>query len=77
MFPTVGRLADLCFYKQRPDMAAPAVTVSINNAGRVSPGYIFLAPFMSTQPGPYIYDSSGVGCPYLQSAILVLSVDRT
>lgn len=49
--------------QQRPDLAAPALTVSINVAGRVSPGYIFLAPFESTQPGPYIYDSNGVGCP--------------
>ncbi|MCJ1367546.1 hypothetical protein MMC16_006680 [Acarospora aff. strigata] len=46
-------------FQSRPDLAAPALSVSINNASFVSPGYIFLAPFQSTQPGPYIYDSTG------------------
>ncbi len=63
--------------QQRPDLAAPALDVSINDAGRVSPGYIFIAPFQTAQAGPYIYDSNGVGCPSLQGENIALNVDRT
>ncbi|KAI9815742.1 MAG: hypothetical protein M1827_002138 [Pycnora praestabilis] len=46
-------------YQSRPDLAAPALNISLNEASLVSPGYIFLAPYQISQSGPYIYDNGG------------------
>jgi hypothetical protein len=45
---------------QRPDLYAPAFTIELNDPERVTPGYIFIAPYESDNPGPYIYDNEGV-----------------
>ncbi|KAJ5310290.1 uncharacterized protein N7443_002751 [Penicillium atrosanguineum] len=45
--------------RQRPDIHAPILDVSTNNEQSVTPGFIFLAPYETALPGPYIYDMSG------------------
>jgi hypothetical protein len=45
---------------KRPDLHAPLMSVSINNASYVTPGYIFVTPVSAEQGGPYIYDGAGV-----------------
>ncbi|KAE8380382.1 ASST-domain-containing protein [Aspergillus bertholletiae] len=44
---------------QRPDIRAPVMEVTLNNDAFVTPGYIFIAPYETELPGPYIYDSGG------------------
>ncbi|OCL08991.1 hypothetical protein AOQ84DRAFT_30295 [Glonium stellatum] len=49
-------------YVSRPDLQAPALHVSLQNADPVNgfaPGYMFICPFQATQQGPYIYDKLG------------------
>ncbi|GAB7354810.1 hypothetical protein MBLNU459_g5200t1 [Dothideomycetes sp. NU459] len=45
------------FYYTRPLSQAPALNVTIQNG--FTPGYVFLAPYQSTHPAPYIYDKFG------------------
>ncbi|KAJ5140376.1 ASST-domain-containing protein [Penicillium atrosanguineum] len=40
--------------RQRPDIHAPILDVSTNNEQSVTPGFIFLAPYETALPGPYI-----------------------
>jgi hypothetical protein len=49
------------YMEQRPDIFAPFLNMTLNNEPLVTPGYIFLEPFQTTQPGPYLYDNAGVG----------------
>ncbi|KAE8320792.1 ASST-domain-containing protein [Aspergillus sergii] len=44
---------------QRPDIRAPVMEVSLKNDSLITPGYIFMAPYQTELPGPYIYDSDG------------------
>lgn len=49
------------FSLQRPDIQAPAFTVSLfNTSGAVQPGMVFITPYQYIQAGPYIYDKFGV-----------------
>jgi hypothetical protein len=52
------------YVKQRPDIFAPFLNMTLYNKALVTPGYIFLEPFQTTQPGPYLYDNAGV-CSWL------------
>lgn len=45
---------------QRPDLLAPAMTVTIADDSQWDPGYVFLTPYQEEQAGPYIYDKRGV-----------------
>ncbi|KAI9670132.1 MAG: hypothetical protein M1817_004469 [Caeruleum heppii] len=48
------------FFLSRPDIRAPILNVTINDASKVSPGFFFVAPYQGqTQAGPYIYDNLG------------------
>ncbi|KJK67532.1 Arylsulfotransferase ASST [Aspergillus parasiticus SU-1] len=44
---------------QRPDIRAPVIEVSLKNDSLITPGYIFMAPYETELPGPYIYDTDG------------------
>ncbi|KAJ5322319.1 hypothetical protein N7452_010608 [Penicillium brevicompactum] len=46
-------------YQSRPDIRAPVLNVSINNENLVTPGYLFIAPYMTERPGPYIFTTDG------------------
>ncbi|KAJ6006975.1 ASST-domain-containing protein [Penicillium canescens] len=46
-------------FQSRPDILAPSLNVSINDDGLVTPGYIFMAPYETDRPGPYIYSTDG------------------
>ena len=52
---------------QRPDIHAPTVYVTINNAAKVAPGLIMITPSSpgatNFDVGPYIYNSQGVCAP--------------
>lgn len=45
---------------QRPDIRAPVMEISLKNDSLITPGYIFMAPYQTELPGPYIYDTDGV-----------------
>ncbi|KAB8226723.1 ASST-domain-containing protein [Aspergillus novoparasiticus] len=45
---------------QRPDIRAPVIEVSLKNDSLITPGYIFMAPYETELPGPYIYDTDGL-----------------
>lgn len=34
--------------------------ISLKNDSLITPGYIFMAPYQTELPGPYIYDTDGV-----------------
>ncbi|KAJ5762118.1 uncharacterized protein N7511_005500 [Penicillium nucicola] len=55
----IAQSADWKSFQSRPDIRAPSINVSINDAGLVTPGYIFIAPYLNERPGPYIYTSDG------------------
>ncbi|KOC09279.1 hypothetical protein AFLA70_39g003881 [Aspergillus flavus AF70] len=44
---------------QRPDIRAPVMEISLKNDSLITPGYIFMAPYQTELPGPYIYDTDG------------------
>jgi hypothetical protein len=46
--------------KQRPDLSPPKFTLELNVSAKLSPGYIFVSPYDTQNPGPYIYDNEGV-----------------
>ncbi|KAF1365106.1 hypothetical protein EJ07DRAFT_161218 [Lizonia empirigonia] len=46
-------------FRSRPDLHAPIIHFDILRPELVAPGYIFLAPYRNTDPGPYIYDNNG------------------
>lgn len=46
-------------FRSRPDLHAPIIELDVLRPERVSPGYVFLAPYRNTDPGPYIYDNAG------------------
>jgi hypothetical protein len=55
-------------YKSRPDLSPPHLNITINNSSALSPGYLFIAPFVGypdptdhgpLQPAPYILRSDG------------------
>ena len=48
------------YVRQRPDIFAPFLNMTLNDEALVTPGYIFLEPYQTTQPGPYLYDNAGV-----------------
>jgi hypothetical protein len=53
---TTGPLSQ---YKSRPDIYAPSMNITVHEEDRVVPGYIFIAPYQTFQPGIYIYDNFG------------------
>ncbi|KAJ8105869.1 hypothetical protein OPT61_g9920 [Boeremia exigua] len=46
-------------FRSRPDLHAPIISFDILRPELLAPGYIFLAPYRNTDPGPYIYDNNG------------------
>jgi hypothetical protein len=48
---------------QRPDIYPPLVNIEQIDAEKVSPGYIFITPYEVDNPGPYIFDNTGVSEP--------------
>ncbi|OOQ88669.1 hypothetical protein PEBR_13090 [Penicillium brasilianum] len=46
-------------YQSRPDIHAPLLHVSIKDQEAVTPGLLFLAPYRTELPGPFIYDMNG------------------
>ncbi|KAJ5110380.1 ASST-domain-containing protein [Penicillium argentinense] len=46
-------------FQSRPDIHAPLFNVNINDESLVTPGYIFVAPYRTELPGPYIYTTDG------------------
>ncbi|KAI9833769.1 MAG: hypothetical protein M1819_003502 [Sarea resinae] len=50
---------EVTFFRSRPDLSAPILDVTLNDADLVTPGYIFIAPYELENPGPYIYDNNG------------------
>ncbi|KNG91401.1 hypothetical protein ANOM_000431 [Aspergillus nomiae NRRL 13137] len=46
-------------HNQRPDIRAPVLEVSLKNDSFLTPGYLFVAPYETERPGPYIYDTDG------------------
>jgi hypothetical protein len=46
--------------KQRPDLRPLALTLDLKIPEKLSPGYIFVTPYDTENPGPYIYDNEGV-----------------
>ncbi|KAE8356255.1 ASST-domain-containing protein [Aspergillus coremiiformis] len=46
-------------FQSRPDIRAPIMDISLKNDTLITPGYIFLAPYETELPGPYIYDNDG------------------
>ncbi|KAE8411958.1 ASST-domain-containing protein [Aspergillus pseudocaelatus] len=44
----------------QPDIRAPIMEVSLRNDSFITPGYIFIAPYETELPGPYIYDTDGL-----------------
>ena len=45
---------------QRPDINPPVLHIEYSDPSKLAPGYIFIAPYEAENPGPYIYDNSGV-----------------
>lgn len=45
---------------QRPDIYPPVLRIEHSEPKKLAPGYIFITPYESQNPGPYIFDSSGV-----------------
>ncbi|RAQ45464.1 hypothetical protein AFGD_005888 [Aspergillus flavus] len=46
-------------FQSRPDIRAPVMEISLKNDSLITPGYIFMAPYQTELPGPYIYDIDG------------------
>ncbi|KAE8395620.1 ASST-domain-containing protein [Aspergillus alliaceus] len=46
-------------FQSRPDIRAPVMNITLKNDTFITPGYIFIAPFLTDLPGPYIYDNDG------------------
>ncbi|KAH6637526.1 ASST-domain-containing protein [Boeremia exigua] len=46
-------------FRSRPDLHAPIINFDILRPELLAPGYLFLAPYRNTDPGPYIYDNNG------------------
>lgn len=47
-------------FPQRPDIYPPIFHVEHSEPKKLAPGYIFITPYESQNPGPYIFDNSGV-----------------
>lgn len=47
-------------YLQRPDIYPPILRIEHSEPKKLAPGYIFITPYESQNPGPYIFDTSGV-----------------
>jgi len=45
---------------QRPDIYPPVLHIEHSEPSKLAPGYIFITPYESQNPGPYIFDNSGV-----------------
>lgn len=45
---------------QRPDIYPPVFDIQHTDPKKLAPGYIFITPYESQNPGPYIFDNSGV-----------------
>lgn len=45
---------------QRPDLLAPAMTVTVSQDNHPNNDYVFFTPYQEDQAGPYIYDKEGV-----------------
>ena len=43
------------------------MNVTLHNDSYITPGYIFIAPYQTTNPGPYIYDNQGVRAFFLRT----------
>lgn len=46
--------------RQRPDIYPPILRIEHSDPEKLAPGYIFITPYESQNPGPYIFDNSGV-----------------
>lgn len=62
---------------KRPDILAPVFNISIKNDSLLTPGYLFLTPYGVDQPGPYIFDNSGVCALPCYSFVTALTWSRT
>lgn len=49
------------YHSQRPDIYPPVFKVEKSDPNKLSPGYIFITPYELSNPGPYIFDNTGVG----------------
>ena len=47
--------------RQRPDIYPPIFNIEKSDPNKLSPGYIFITPYELQNPGPYIFDTKGVG----------------
>ncbi|KAJ5767278.1 uncharacterized protein N7511_004894 [Penicillium nucicola] len=47
------------FYKSRPDIYPPVFNVEKSESDKLSSGYIFITPYELSNPGPYIFDTTG------------------
>lgn len=45
---------------QRPDIYPPVFHIERSDPKKLAPGYIFITPYEAQNPGPYIFDNSGV-----------------
>lgn len=48
------------FPRQRPDISPPILRIDHSEPEKLAPGYIFITPYESENPGPYIFDNTGV-----------------
>jgi hypothetical protein len=48
------------FFKSRPDIYPPVFNIEHSEPSKLAPGYIFITPYEAQNPGPYIFDNSGV-----------------
>ncbi|KAJ5435484.1 hypothetical protein N7445_006369, partial [Penicillium cf. griseofulvum] len=61
-FLFINRQVELAQYPpNRPDIYPPVFNVEKSDPDKLSPGYIFITPYELQNPGPYIYDNTGVG----------------
>jgi hypothetical protein len=57
---TLGFLVSNIRESQRPDIYPPVFNIEHSDPSKLAPGYIFIAPYEAQNPGPYIFDNSGV-----------------
>lgn len=60
-FVRVINCANSTSFQSRSDIQAPVLNINLKNDRLLTPGYLFLTPYGVDLPGPYIFDTSGVG----------------
>ncbi|KAH3143073.1 hypothetical protein KXW18_000338 [Aspergillus fumigatus] len=60
-FARVINCANSTSFQSRSDIQAPVLNINLKNDRLLTPGYLFLTPYGVDLPGPYIFDTSGVG----------------